>query len=74
MDAPLQLTRYSAPTKMDIAPYLSVCKVASGKDNVELYVQRNTDDMDPKWEYIAEVSIETKEEKIQELVSERLHI
>jgi len=70
----MQLTRYSAPTKMDIAPYLSICKVGNGKDTVELYVQRSYDDMEPRWEFIADIPSDLDAEDIQEIIEIKLQL
>lgn len=74
MDQPMQLTRYSEPTKMDVAPYMSLCTVSNSKDTVDLYVQRSVDDMDPKWEYVSEISIKSTEEEVHEVISKRYMI
>lgn len=67
MDEPLQLTRYSQPTKMDVAPYMSICRVST-KEGIEIYVQRSSDDMDPKWEYI---SGDITDKELQDIISKR---
>ncbi len=55
MGAPTLITRYGPPSKMDMAPTLSVCKVVSSSSETQFYVQLSSDDEDPKWEKLDDI-------------------
>lgn len=66
----MYLTRYSEPTKLDAAPYMSICKVGHRGKTVDIYVQRNTNEDDPRWEYLGAFDNDIEEEEIRVKVEE----
>lgn len=49
-EMPDVLYRHSAPTRLDIAPVGTLCKVTVDKDRVDIYIQTSTDEENPRWE------------------------
>lgn len=47
------IERFGEPSKMDLAPYATLCKVlTTGKSTVDLYAQISHNDDDPIWNFI----------------------
>jgi len=43
------IVRFGEPSKMDMAPYKSLCKVANSSNTVEIYIQMSHDEDNPNW-------------------------
>lgn len=58
------IVRYGMPSKMDTAPYHTLCKVSNNSDTVEIYLQISHDEEDPIWIPIAEFAQPVSDEHI----------
>lgn len=62
------IVRFGPPSKMDYAPYHSICKVANSGDTVEFFLQISHDDENPNWISIGEFPNTVSDEHVHSLV------
>lgn len=66
------IERYGPPSKMDTAPYKTLCKVPKSQDIVEIYIQISHDEEKPNWIPYAEFAQPVSDEHIQLAISKKL--
>lgn len=66
------IVRYGPPSKMDMAPHHSLCKVNTKHDTVEIYLQISHDEDSPNWVPYAEFAQPVSDEHIHQTISKRL--
>lgn len=71
-NSPLVLTRTSEPTKQDVAPFGSTCKLISGFIKTT-YVQLSKDENDPRWEMASVNTLDTEQAIIDDAVAKMLN-
>ncbi len=49
------IERFGVPSKMDTAPYKSICKVKS-ESHIDVFVQSSKDEEVPSWEHIVKIN------------------
>lgn len=54
------IVRYGPPSKMDYAPFGSLCKVTNSSDKVEIYKQISHDEENPSWILVDEYSTSSR--------------
>lgn len=64
------IERFGEPSKMDIAPYRTICKVIStAKSTVDIYAQISNNEEEPVWNYIATFDANITQEAIQKEIN-----